>query len=68
MYSSVICSSVSNPTIRCSQISGTIIITNLFYFTANVLIDITIYSITNPSALINAGFIAISLQANSVTN
>ena len=68
MYSSVICSSVSNPTIRCSQFSGTIIITNLFYFTANVLIDITIYSITNPSALINAGFIAISLQANSVTN
>jgi hypothetical protein len=58
------CSSVSNPTLTCTYLSPSFTISNLYYYSAGTPIDVTISSINNPSACINAGSISLYLSAN----
>lgn len=57
--------STSNPTITATNLVSYYAITNLNYYTALVPIDITVNSITNPSALVGAGSIVLSLVSNN---
>lgn len=57
--------STSHPTITATNVVSFYAITNLNYYTPLVPIDITVNSITNPSALMAAGSIVLSLVANN---
>ena len=67
MANSPTCISTTNPTALCSYSALVFILTNLFYFRAGVPIDVTVFSINNPSSMANAGGISVVLQANGST-
>ena len=57
--------STSNPTITATNLISYYAITNLNYYTTLVPIDITVNSITNPSSLMAAGSIVLSLVSSN---
>ena len=61
-----ICSSASNPTATCVVSGSMFTLTNLYYYSAGVPIDVTVESINNPSSEIPAGPITLELYANSI--
>lgn len=60
------CRSGSNPTATCAVSGSVFTLTNLYYYSAGVPIDVTVSSINNPSSAISAGAITLELLLNLV--
>jgi hypothetical protein len=60
------CRSTTNPTAICGVSGSLFNLTNLYYYTAGVPIDMIVSSINNPSSAIPAGAITVELLLNTV--